>query len=93
MFSKIKATSFHLSNKNCKMTNELAGFSSLPADTFAEGPPAGGNDGEGNPIDANGRTGPFDGQPIQGFSGVQFAPDNTGAFWFFIRQRLWCPGK
>lgn len=64
------------------MTNELAGFASLPADTFAEGPPAGGDDGEGNPIDANGRTGPFDGQPIQGFSGVQFAPDNSGAFWF-----------
>ncbi len=64
------------------MTNQLAGFASLPADTFAEGPPAGGNDGEGNPIDANGRTGPFEGQPVQGFSGVQFAPDNSGAFWF-----------
>ncbi|MEO1004800.1 MAG: esterase-like activity of phytase family protein, partial [Cyanobacteria bacterium J06638_38] len=64
------------------MTNQLAGFASLPADTFAEGPPSGGNDGEGNPIDANGRTGPFDGQPVQGFSGVQFAPDNTGSFWF-----------
>ena len=64
------------------MTNKLAGFSVLPADTFAEGTPAGGNDGEGNPIDANGRTGPFEGQPVQGFSGVQFAPDNTGAFWF-----------
>ena len=54
----------------------------LPADTFSEGPPAGGNDGEGNPIDANGRTGPFVGQPVQGFSAVQFAPDNTEAFWF-----------
>ena len=64
------------------MTNQLSGFASLPADTFAEGPPAGGNDGEGNPIEANGRTGPFEGQPVQGFSGVQFAPDNTGAFWF-----------
>ncbi|MEO0834418.1 MAG: alkaline phosphatase [Cyanobacteria bacterium J06642_3] len=64
------------------MTNSLAGFASLPADTFAEGPPAGGDDGSGNPIDANGRTGPFEGQPVQGFSGVQFAPDNTGAFWF-----------
>ncbi len=64
------------------MANELAGFATLPADTFAEGSPAGGNDGEGNPIDANGRTGPFEGQPIQGFSGVQFAPGNTGAFWF-----------
>ncbi|MEN9869977.1 MAG: hypothetical protein RLZZ171_960, partial [Cyanobacteriota bacterium] len=64
------------------MTNQLAGFAFLPADTFAEGIPAGGDDGEGNPIDANGRTGPFDGQPVQGFSGVQFAPDHTGAFWF-----------
>lgn len=64
------------------MTNQLAGFAFLPADTFAEGIPAGGDDGEGNPIDANGRTGPFDGQPVQGFSGVQFAPDNTGALWF-----------
>ncbi len=64
------------------MANKLAGFATLPADTFAEGSPAGGNDGEGNPINANGRTGPFEGQPIQGFSGVQFAPGNTGAFWF-----------
>ncbi|BAZ45230.1 putative glycerophosphoryl diester phosphodiesterase [Chondrocystis sp. NIES-4102] len=64
------------------MTNQIIGFTSLPADTFADGTPAGGNDGEGKPIDANGRTGPFDGQPVQGFSGVQFAPDNTGSFWF-----------
>ena len=64
------------------MANELAGFASLPADTFAEGPQSGTDDGEGNPIEANGRIGPFDGQPVQGFSGVQFAPDNTGAFWF-----------
>lgn len=52
---------------------ELAGFASLPADTFSEGPPAGGDDGSGNPISANGRTGPFPGQPVQGFSGVQFS--------------------
>ncbi|MGF1591596.1 MAG: esterase-like activity of phytase family protein [Pleurocapsa sp.] len=63
------------------MTNQLAGFAVLPADTFAEGIPAGGNDGTGNPIDANGRTGPFEGQPIQGFSGVQFALNRPGAFW------------
>lgn len=53
---------------------ELKGFASLPADTFAEGPPA------GSAISANGRTGPFNGQPVQGFSGVQFAQDNS--FWF-----------
>ena len=64
------------------MANELIGFASLPADTFAQGSQSGADDGEGNPIEANGRTGPFDGQPVQGFSGVQFAPDNDGAFWF-----------
>ncbi|MBW4580229.1 MAG: esterase-like activity of phytase family protein [Tildeniella nuda ZEHNDER 1965/U140] len=53
----------------------LKGFASLPADTFAEGPPAG-NGG----IAGNGRTGPFPGQPVQGFSGVQFADENR--FWF-----------
>ncbi len=59
----------------------LEGFASLPADTFSDGPPAGNDDGEGNPIDANGRTGPFEGQPVQGFSAVQFA-DSNGSFWF-----------
>ena len=52
----------------------LKGFASLPADTFAEGPPA------GKGISANGRTGPFPGQPVQGFSAVQFADQNN--FWF-----------
>jgi glycerophosphoryl diester phosphodiesterase len=61
---------------------ELVGFASLPADTFAEGPPAGGDDGTGNPISANGRTGPFPGQPVQGLSGVQFASQGDGIFWF-----------
>ena len=61
---------------------ELVGFASLPADTFAEGPDAGGDDGSGSPISANGRTGPFPGQPVQGFSGVQFSPQGAGSFWF-----------
>ncbi|MFQ4135633.1 glycerophosphodiester phosphodiesterase family protein [Nodosilinea sp. PGN35] len=62
---------------------KLTGFASLPADTFAAGPAAGGNDGTGQPVTGNGRTGPFDGQPIQGFSGVQFVPGGDGAtFWF-----------
>ncbi len=52
----------------------LKGFSSLPADTFAPGP----NSGQG--IEGNGRKGPFTGQPVQGFSAVQFASENT--FWF-----------
>ena len=64
------------------MSNELKGFAVLAADTFAEGLPSGADSGDGTPIDANGRTGPFDGQPVQGFSGVQFAPDGNGAFWF-----------
>ncbi|MGB7376675.1 MAG: glycerophosphodiester phosphodiesterase family protein [Rivularia sp. (in: cyanobacteria)] len=55
---------------------KLTGFASLPADTFAEGPPAGAD------ISANGRTGPFKGQPVQGFSGVQFAPNSDGSYWF-----------
>ncbi|MDX2231972.1 MAG: glycerophosphodiester phosphodiesterase family protein [Leptolyngbyaceae cyanobacterium bins.349] len=54
----------------------LKGFAVLPADTFAEGPPS------GNFITGttNGRTIPFPGQPIQGFSAVQFADGNN--FWF-----------
>ncbi len=53
----------------------LKGFAVLPADTFAEGPPS------GNFLTStNGRTIPFPGQPVQGFSGVQFADQNT--FWF-----------
>jgi hypothetical protein len=60
----------------------LAGFAELPADTFAEGPQSGADSGDGTPIDENGRTGPFASQPVQGFSGVQFAPGNSGAFWF-----------
>jgi glycerophosphoryl diester phosphodiesterase len=52
----------------------LKGFAVLPADTFAPGPQS------GKDISANGRTGPFPGQPVQGFSGVQFA--NQNEFWF-----------
>ncbi|MGB3292736.1 MAG: glycerophosphodiester phosphodiesterase family protein [Phormidesmis sp.] len=69
--------------------NILKGFASLSADTFAEGPDAGGDNGQIDavrrvqPISANGRTGPFDGQPVQGFSAVQFAPGNDASkLWF-----------
>ncbi len=58
----------------------LKGFGAIPANTFAEGSPSGGNDGTGKLISANGRTAPFDGQPVQGFSDVQFAGENS--FWF-----------
>ncbi|MDJ0733020.1 MAG: glycerophosphodiester phosphodiesterase family protein [Nostocaceae cyanobacterium] len=61
---------------------ELKGFASLSADTFAEGPQSGNDNGNGEPISANGRTGPFEGQPVQGFSGVQFAPGGGGSYWF-----------
>ncbi|WGV28780.1 esterase-like activity of phytase family protein [Halotia branconii CENA392] len=53
---------------------ELVGFAALPADTFSEGPAS------GEDISANGRTGPFPGQPVQGFSGVQFANSNSVYF-------------
>jgi glycerophosphoryl diester phosphodiesterase len=59
------------------MTNvTLKGFAVLGADTFAEGPPSG-NFITGN---TNGRDIPFPGQPVQGFSGVQFAGEGT--YWF-----------
>lgn len=53
---------------------ELKGFASLPADTFAAGPQS------GKDITTPNRTTPFAGQPVQGFSGVQFADQNS--FWF-----------
>ena len=53
---------------------ELVGFASLPADTFSDGPASGAD------VSANGRTGPFPGQPIQGLSGVQFA--NSDSLYF-----------
>ncbi|XHR85513.1 MAG: esterase-like activity of phytase family protein [Gloeotrichia echinulata GP01] len=55
-------------------TVELVSFASLPADTYAEGPKS------GQGISANGKTGPFPGQPVQGFSAVQFA--NANSFYF-----------
>lgn len=58
-----------------KITNAtLKGFAVLPADTFAAGP------NSGKDVSANDRKGAFTGQPIQGFSAVQFADQNT--FWF-----------
>ncbi|MFB2768962.1 esterase-like activity of phytase family protein [Pelatocladus sp. BLCC-F211] len=58
----------------------LVKYSSLPADTYADGPPSGQNDGNGKVISSNKRTGPFPGQPVQGFSGVQFA--DSDSYWF-----------
>jgi len=53
---------------------ELKGFASLPADTFAAGPQS------GKDITTTNRTIPFASQPVQGFSGVQFADQDS--FWF-----------
>lgn len=55
---------------------ELTGFAELPADTFAGGPPSG-------QYNSNGSLKPeprFDAQPVQGFSAVQFADQNS--YWF-----------
>ncbi|MGH1392437.1 MAG: phytase [Trichormus sp.] len=51
----------------------LKGFASLPADSFAEGPTS----GTAITGTTNGRDIPFDKQPIQGFSAVQVADDNS----------------
>lgn len=58
------------------MVVTLKGFASLPADTIAPGPES----GKFITGTTNGRTLPFPGQPVQGFSAVQFA-DSTH-FWF-----------
>lgn len=53
----------------------LKGFAVIPADTYAAGPAAG-----NNITGTNGRPVPFPGQPVQGFSAVQFADENN--LWF-----------
>lgn len=53
---------------------ELKGFAALPADTFAAGPQS------GKDVTTPNRTPPFAGQPVQGFSAVQFA--DRDSFWF-----------
>lgn len=55
---------------------ELIGFAELPAETFAGGPPSGQYDENGNLL-AEPR---FEGQPVQGFSGVQFADKDSYRF-------------
>lgn len=56
-------------------TVELVGYAELPADTFAEGPASGGFTGAGGKESAV----RFEGQPVQGFSGIQFA--ENGSYW------------
>jgi len=59
---------------------KLIGFSVLPADTLAPGPDSGA--ALANPT--NGRPTPFKGQPVQGFSGVQFTPGGDGKSFLFL---------
>ena len=61
-------------------TSSLIGFAKLPADTFATGPDSGA--AVTNPT--NGKTTPFKGQPIQGFSGVQFSRGGDGDNFLFL---------
>ena len=55
----------------------LSGFASLDADTLAPGPDSGVN----GPI-SDERPGPFPGQPVGGWSGVQFADGDS--LWFIV---------
>ena len=55
---------------------ELIGYAELPADTFAPGPDSGQFEGNGNKL-AEPR---FAGQPIQGFSAIQFGTE-AGSYW------------
>ncbi len=55
---------------------ELIGFAELPADTFAPGPDSGQFEGNGNKLEAP----RFAGQPIQGFSAIQFGTEE-GSYW------------
>jgi hypothetical protein len=57
------------------LKTELVGFAVLPADTFASGPASGQFNGNGSKAAAP----RFPGQPVQGFSGIQFA--NNGNYW------------
>ena len=56
---------------------ELVGFAAMPADTFAQGP----NSGQFRaPNGGRLETPPFQGQPVQGFSAIQFGP-TPGSYW------------
>ncbi|MEM0913870.1 MAG: esterase-like activity of phytase family protein [Planctomycetota bacterium] len=63
-------------DRDAKPGYRLIGFASLPPDTLAPGPPSG---HLLNPAKTHGRTVPFDGQPVQGFSSV-IATNMPGEF-------------
>lgn len=48
----------------------LTGHAVLPAQTWAAGPQSGQNDGQGQPLRGAGGLGPFQSQPVQGFSSL-----------------------
>ena len=56
---------------------ELVGFAVLPADTFAPGPVSGQFRAPGG---GKLEAAPFSGQPVQGFSAIQFGP-TKGSYW------------
>jgi glycerophosphoryl diester phosphodiesterase len=56
------------------ITTRLIGYAELSAETFTTGPDSGA--ALANPT--NGRPTPFKGQPVQGFSGVQFSRSGDG---------------
>jgi hypothetical protein len=57
--------------------SELVGFAAMPADTFAPGPDSGQfRAPNGGKLEAA----PFKGQPVQGFSAIQFGP-TKGSYW------------
>ena len=62
------------------LTTKLFGFAELDADTFASGP----DSGAAVPNPTNGRPTPFRGQPVQGFSGVQFSRGGNGDSLLFL---------
>lgn len=63
-----------ISSASARNETTLVGFAASPADLFVPGARAGAK------VSANGRTGSFNGQPIQGFSAVQFA--DRDSLWF-----------
>ena len=56
---------------------ELVGFATMPADTFAPGPDSGQFRA---PNGGKLEVAPFKGQPVQGFSAIQFGP-TKGSYW------------
>jgi hypothetical protein len=73
LFSFGFVTAMILSFAQTTPATELIGYAELPADTFDAGPASGEFTGEGGKESAA----RFEGQPVQGFSGIQFGEDGT----------------